>query len=253
MGQLIKATDLPWHYPLVWLSITTPVAYQLVGLVGLVLVTTRLVRQPWAQLRTAVGRFDFLVAGWLLVPVALVIGLHSVLYDGWRHLYFIYPALLLLAVQGAQAAARLGPAWRRAAWALGILSGAELVLTAGRMVAMHPYQQVYFSYLPSQVVERSFERDYWGLAYRQALEYLVAHQPTGPIYLTASNLPPLENNKVWLAPADRARLVIAPHAPGRYFISGYRSVGMPYADTVGHEVFVVRADGIKILSVFQRP
>jgi len=254
MGQLIKATDLPWHYPLVWISITTPLAYQLAGLVGLV--AARLLRQPGAQLRTAAGRFDFLVVGWLLVPVALVIGLHSVLYDGWRHLYFIYPALLLLAVEGARAVARLGrrgATWHRVALALGGLAGAELVLTAGRMVAMHPYQQTYFSYLPSRVVERSFERDYWALSYRQGLEYLVARLPTGPIYLAASHLPPLENNKVWLTPADRARLVLAPRVPGRYFITAYRSLGVPYADSVGHEVFTIRADGVKILSIFQRP
>ncbi|MGI4742573.1 MAG: hypothetical protein ACRYG7_46030 [Janthinobacterium lividum] len=159
-------------------------------------------------------------------------------------------------MQGAQAVARLGQlgaTWQRVALALGVLSGAELVLTAGRMVAMHPYQQVYFSYLPSRVVEHSFERDYWALSYRRGLEYLVAHQPTGPIYLAASHLPPLENNKAWLTPADRARLLIAPRAPGRYFISAYRSLGVPYADTVGHEVFTVRANGVQILSVFQRP
>jgi hypothetical protein len=180
-----------------------------------------------------------------------------VLYDGWRHLYFIYPALLLLAVRGGLAVARLGQRGAGSRWlvrALGLLAGAEAALTAGRMVAMHPHQQTYFSYLPRQQAERLFERDYWGLSFRQGLAFLVAHQPKGPILVQASNLLPLENNTVWLTPADRARLVTQP-PPGaaRYFISNYRTVAGDYPRSVGTEIFVVRADGVKILSVFQLP
>lgn len=256
MGALVKASALPWHYALVWMSITTPVAYQLAGLLGLAVVAAGLLRRPAATLRTAAGRFDLLVAGWLVVPIALVIALQSVIYDGWRHLYFVYPALLLLAVRGGLALAQLarrGAGWHRLALGLAGLASAETVLTAGRMARMHPFEQTYFSYLPSRVVERSFERDYWALSYRPALEYLVARQPTGPIYIDALHLPPLQNNKPWLAPADQARLITAPGAAGRYFITSYRSRPAPYPDSVGQEVFVVRADGVKLLSIFRRP
>jgi hypothetical protein len=116
---------------------------------------------------------------------------------------------------------------------LGVLAGAELLLTAGRMAFMHPFEQTYFSYLPRRVVERSFERDYWGLAYRRGLEYLVARQPQGTIFIDATH-------------HYRGRA-------GRYFISGYRSTGQPYPDSVGQEVYAVRADGITLLSIFQRP
>jgi hypothetical protein len=256
MGYKIPAAALPWHYAPVWMSITTPVAYQLAGLLGLVLTAGVLLREPGAVLRSASRRFDFLVVGWLVAPVAMVIVLHSVLYDGWRHLYFVYPALLLLAVRGGLALAQLGRrslGWHRLVLGLGVLAGAELLLTAGRMAFMHPFEQTYFSYLPRRVVERSFERDYWGLAYRRGLEYLVARQPQGTIFIDATHLPPLGNNKPWLAPADQARLVLAPGRAGRYFISGYRSTGQPYPDSVGQEVYAVRADGITLLSIFQRP
>ena len=253
-GQVLQATDIPWHYALVWISITTPVAYQVAALVGLGVVAEKLIRQPHA-LRTLAGQLDLLLLAWLLLPIGLVMYLHSVLYDGWRHLYFIYPALLLLALRGGLAVRQLGrrsPGWHRLAVGLGLLAGAEAIFTAVRMVWMHPHQQTYFSYLPREQVGRMFERDYWGLSFRQGLAYVVAHQPTGPIALEVTYTLLLDNNKVWLSPADRARLLVAPNAPGRYFITTYRTTPSPYPASVGQEVFSIRADGVKILSVFQR-
>jgi hypothetical protein len=257
MGQVVNATKIPWHYGLVWMSITTPIAYQVAGLLGLGLVAWRLLRHPWATLRTSSGRLDFLVAGWLVAPLVLVIALHSVLYDGWRHLYFVYPALLLLAVRGAVAVGRLaqrGQAWRQLALGLGLLASAELMLTAVRMARMHPFEQTYFSYLPSRVAERSFERDYWALSYRQGLEHLVATHPKGPIYVDAAHLFQIDNNSLWLPEADRDRLVITSSQPGRYFISSYRCMGTHYStDDMGPEVFTLHPDGITILSIFKKP
>ena len=231
-GQMIPAKDLPWHYPLVWISITTPVAYQVAALLGLGVVTATLLRQPWAALRTTAGQLDLLVAGWLVVPLGLVIFFHSTIYDGWRHLYFIYPALLLLAVRGGRAVAQFGQrgtGWRALALSLGALAGAEAVLTAGRMVAMHPNQQVYFSYLPRRQAEVLFERDYWGLSMRQGLEYLVAHQPKGRLHVYVDHTVLFDNNKVWLSPADQARLVLGEDSVrGRYFLADYRSVAGDY-------------------------
>jgi hypothetical protein len=253
-GEEVAAQNLPWHYAPAWILLTTPVAYSLGGLVALLHLGWQVARTPFSMIRAGASRLDLLFAGWLLLPVLLVITLNSVLYDGWRHLYFVYPALLLLAVSTAQ------KLWQRAASSslrlvqLGVLGLAilEMGFTALRMVRMHPNQQTYFSFLPRHQVEQLFERDYWGLSYRQGLEYVVAQQPTGPIPIDVSHVPMLDNNKVLLAPADQARLLYMPTAAGRYFITAYRRYPGEYPDSVGQEVFTVRADGVKILSVFRR-
>jgi hypothetical protein len=253
-GRVILSNNLPWHYVPVWISITTPVAYQLAALGGMGISAASLLRQPRTALRTTTGQFDLLLLGWLGLPLALVLGLHSVIYDGWRHLYFIYPALLLFAVRGIVAVAQVGQrglGWHRISLGLGLLAGGEAVLTAVRMVRLHPYQQLYFSYLPSTLVERSFERDYWGLSYREGLSYLVAHQPKGPIPLAVSSTTLLENNKVWLAPADRIRFVKPTPNHDYYFITSYRAIPGNLPANTGQEIFTVRTEGIKILSVFQ--
>jgi hypothetical protein len=256
LGHVIPAKTIPWHYALVWMSITIPLAYQAAAVIGLAVVAWGLVRQPWRALRTFAGHLDLLLVGWLVLPLALVMVLHSAIYDGWRHLYFVYPALLLFTIEGGLAVARFGQrhaGWRKLALGLALLAGAEAVLTAVRMVRMHPHQQVYFSYLTSQQAERLFERDYWSLSYRQGLEYLVARQPQGTILVDAAQSTPLESNVAWLAPRDRARVVQTARGAGQYIITSYRSISGAYPDTVGQEVFAVRADGIKILSVFKRP
>ncbi|OWP64341.1 hypothetical protein CDA63_04715 [Hymenobacter amundsenii] len=251
-GQLVAAQHLPWHYAPVWLLITTPVAYSVGALLGLGLAAGRLLRRPLARLRTLDGRLDLLFGGWLLLPFLLVIGLHSVIYDGWRHLYFTYPALLLLAVSAGRqlwAWGKLHRWGRPVLVVLGLLTGLEMAVTAGRMVRMHPYQQVYFSFLTPRQVAYGFERDYWGLAYRQGLEYLVRRHPTGPIYVAAAEQRPFVNNLVWLPPADQRRIHLVPPGPGRYHLFGYRRWAGPPPAALGREVYAVRADGLTILSV----
>ncbi|MFD2785669.1 hypothetical protein [Hymenobacter rubripertinctus] len=254
LGRAESSLRLPWHYAPVWLLITTPVAYSLAGLAGLLALAGRLLRHPKRLLSTAAGRLDLLFGGWLLGPFVLVIGLQSVIYDGWRHLYFTYPALLLLAVGAGRqlwAWARAQSRWRPVVAALGLLAALEAVVTAGRMVAMHPQQQVYFSFLPAQVVEQQFERDYWGLAYRQGLEWLLRHQPTGRIAVDVSHLPPFENNLALLPAADRARFVFAPEEPGHYYITGFRFRPVHLTPEMGRLLHTVRADGVTVLVVCQ--
>ena len=36
----------------------------------------------------------------LFIPIIMVITLNSTLYNGWRHLYFIYPVFLLISIKG---------------------------------------------------------------------------------------------------------------------------------------------------------
>ncbi|MET4105875.1 glycosyltransferase family 39 protein [Hymenobacter sp. UYP22] len=255
-GEYESAQDLPWHYAPVWLLVTTPLSYSLAALGGLLLQIRQVCTRPRTVLGTYTGRLDLLFCGWLLGPMILVIGMNSVLYDGWRHLYFVYPALLLLAVgAGVRLWRWAGQATRRrrimqaAAGAVTL----EMAFTAVRMALMHPQQQVYFSFLPTHKVEQWFERDYWGLSYRQGLEYLARTYPQGPILVDPQHIPPFENNRALLPPADRQRFVVSETAPGRFLLLDYRSQAGTVVTPTGWEVYRVTADGLPILSIYQHP
>jgi hypothetical protein len=255
-GKLIPSNQLPWHYLPVWILITTPVAYSLLALLGLSRQLTRLFRSQGACLRSIAAQADAWFSLWLLGPVLVVMGTRAVVYDGWRHVYFIYPALLLFTVQGLRFLVRVVSARRPMRWVAGALLAAallELPLTAVRMVRMHPFQNVYFSFLPAPLAEQWFERDYWGLAFRQGLEWLLTHDASPQITIQMVSMQePLYNNSLLLPQAERARIQYQPNARARYYITGYRWHPQSYLDSVGREVYHIRAEGVKILSIFQR-
>jgi hypothetical protein len=111
---------------------------------------------------------------WLLLPPAVAIVAHSVLLDGWRHLYFIYPALVLLAARAMAgllgAAARLPGAWApRGAAACWLVGVGVVAGNATALAALHPYESLYFNRLAGRdlrAVGQGFEVDYWGRSIR---------------------------------------------------------------------------------------
>ncbi|TGE26555.1 phospholipid carrier-dependent glycosyltransferase [Hymenobacter metallicola] len=261
LGQQISVRSLPWHYAPVWLLVTTPAAYSAAFVAGCTTLAYTIRQQRFSLLRRRTGRQDLLYITWFFAPLAAVVLLHSVLYDGWRHLYFIYPAFLLLALRGVRVAAAAwrtpsGPAARR--WsgaALLVVLAGGMLHSAYRIIRDHPYQNVYFSVLPGPVAERLFERDYWGLAGRRGLEWILAQDRKAQVLVgtDARAALVLHNNHLLLPPAERARVVLTSAEQAHYFLTTYRWHPGAYPTSYGPEVYSIRVNGVKILSVFRRP
>ena len=265
-GHFESIQALPWHYAPVWLLITTPVPYVVLFLMGVVKqVRTVWVAGPVRWLRHTAARRDLLLLMWFFGPLLGVILLHSTIYDGWRHLYFVYPAFVLLALQGVR---MLWQAWKQGAQegtshrlvrrAAGVMLGGLALSTgwvAWRMVAEHPFQYAYFSFLPGDVIEQNFERDYWGLSVKQGLEWVLAHDARPHVAVAMderTDITMLINAKM-LPPADRARLRFVPPARADYFFSIYRWHPQPYPRSMGQPVHDIRVGGARILTVLRRP
>jgi hypothetical protein len=259
LGKEILARSLPWHYVPVWLLVTTPLPYSGLALIGVGAALRDAARQRLRWLQTAANRQDLLFAAWFGGPVFAVIWFQSVIYDGWRHLYFIYPAFLLLALRGFTVVwpggwrPKPGGNWLRIGLGTALILG--VAHTAFRMVRDHPYQNVYFSFLPGEVAGRLFERDYWGLSGWEGMRWILAHDPSPQV--TVSTDPRttvmLHNSRLLLPPAERARVVMSSQAQAHYFLTVYRWHPNPYPASYGREVHQIRVNGNKILSVFQRP
>jgi len=254
---------LPWHYIPVWIFVTTPVTYSLSACIGLGYVFFSLATSRHRALQQCV---DLLVIAWLFIPLLIVITLHPVIYNGWRHLYFVYPAVVLLAVRGLALLFRTiksAHLFRRQLAVLYLLVvSSEIGYTIWRMVQAHPYEYVYFSFLPPHKAEQLFELDYWGLSYRRGLEWILQHD-TDETITFCGNAGYLDNNMLVLPPAQRARLRFVPNpnnaavpsAHARYFLTAYYYYGgqqSSYPDSLGKEVYTLRADGLRIFSVFRR-
>lgn len=255
LGEKVGAVWLPWHYAPVWIAVTTPVAYLVGFVLGVGGVLFSLARRQLGYLRTFAGRLDILFLGWFFLPIIMVIALDSIIYDGWRHLYFVYPALLILALRGGLALWQWGQhrrLLRPVAAGAAALASLEAVFTVVRMVQAHPQEHVYFSFLPGARVEKLFERDYWGLSYRQGLEWIAHHDDSPVLHVTAHHAGLIGNNLAIMRAEDRARFVEGGSNQPRYFLGAYRNHPEPYPDSLGQEVYTVRAYGMKVLSVFSR-
>lgn len=211
MGQLVRDNTLPWHYAPVWIGITVPLLYLVFFGVGVLVIIAAVVRRR-ARLYAGAEWQDLLFLGLAVAPLLAVIVLHSVLYNGWRQLYFLYPMLLLVALRGLVAAwhwqppARLGQRYWQPALGLGVAAG--LAVVAGRMVQLHPLENLYFNALAPKPYEDNYETDYWGMGTRNGLEWILAHDDRPKIKVGSPELYHIVLAYQILPPDARRRLVV---------------------------------------------
>ena len=161
MGAEYPAQELPWYYAPWWFAISAPP----VVLAGAAL-------SPFFTMNRAdtLRRAGLWVVA--IAPLAATIIMSSTLYDGVRHLLFIYPVLVVLAAGGWTGLLRRlrPPGWR---------VGAALALAAGMagmlifVVRSHPNQVVYFNVFVGGPRDafRQYELDYWGNCMLQGVRW----------------------------------------------------------------------------------
>ena len=260
-GELIPATRLPWHYIPVWVGITTPLLYIVLFAVGALSIVFQFLSHPLKSVQRAVWQLDALFLCTVLLPIVAVIVLNSTLYDGWRQMYFVYPGIVLMSIAGlrvlVQSLTQLrNTSPRAAATALALLVLFSLSQTLAFMIRNHPHQNVYFNSLGS-IQPTNFDLDYWGLSYKQALEYVAVADDSPEIEFAAANSPGYINVSI-METQDRARLKRIPLEEiekAKFYLSNYRSGEwgkyqkgqFPYVN----EVYKIEMDGIPIMGVYQ--
>jgi hypothetical protein len=108
--------------------------------------------------------------------------------------------------------------------ALFLLVLVSVITTGTFMVRNHPNQNVYFNFIAGRETTRNFEADYWGLSYRQGLEYILEHDKRDSIPVFAINYPGRANLEI-LPPAERNRIVFTEPEGADYWLSNYRFPG----------------------------
>jgi hypothetical protein len=207
-GNYYTSTDLPRQYLLVWILISTPLLYSAlfcVGVYSIIKTTLRNNVQIWknsAQLQ------DLIFLGLFLSPILFVFFKRSVVYDGWRQFYFVYPAFICVAIRGLTckpASIALFKLHRVVLALLLCLTAASLTVW---MIRQHPFQNLYFNVLGPKGPAQSFELDYWGTSNVKVLRFLLAYQPTGSIRVLPVGITALSQSLVMLDEAERKRIQI---------------------------------------------
>jgi hypothetical protein len=116
----------------------------------------------------------------LAFPLLLVTWARAPFYDGVRHLLFVMPVLAaLVAAAFSWSVNRFGSPWTRRLTS--IVLAALLASVVPEMIALHPYQSIYFNRLVAGGLPRAgrlYETDYWGQSYREAVLWLGDHYET---------------------------------------------------------------------------
>ena len=222
MGNVYMSNAVPWNYIPVWFAITAPPVALALGAIGVAAVCRQTITRPIAALRDRETRFRILLLACVALPVVVVIALQSNIYNGWRHMYFLWTPFCLFAAVGLhritnismgggiwkfgallprRVSDRLIPALTYGATAIGLIT----TLTA--MAALHPYEHIYFNALvdtktPGALAAR-YDTDYWNMAQRQLLEYLLARHPDDILRVW----PQSESAQI-LPQSDRERIVV---------------------------------------------
>ena len=88
----------PWYFVPLWMLYSTPLLY-LLGFLGFLILGLRYsVRSIFDDQSPLFQRL--IILSLLVIPLLAVIIFQSVLYGDWRHLYFVYPAFIILATAG---------------------------------------------------------------------------------------------------------------------------------------------------------
>jgi hypothetical protein len=251
-GQMVSASGLPWHYLPVWVVLTTPVVISILFVIGIFWQGFKSIRNYVPQLFEEAGFLISLL--WLIIPLAVVIFLNSVLYDGWRHVFFIYPAYIIIALYGLKNLFSIHVNGTRQKFIqttilffvfFGLLSPLSF------MIRNHPFENVYFNSLAGsdyRIIKQRYEMDYWGLSYHQALLDVLIKDDSPLIFIKVDNTPGKLN--AWLltqAEQDRISFV-EEFEDADYFITNFRW----HPDEYDYPLFYsVEVEGVSINSTYR--
>lgn len=171
LGQYIESTSLPWHYIPVWILCTVPLSYLLLSLVGI-------------ADSVSYGRKDsnrYLIACALILPLAYVIIRRPVLYNGWRHFYFIWVPLSILAVYGFNALRRV-LADTKGRYIPYVYVALSLGFILFRIAMYHPFEWAYFNPFIERYAENNLEKDYWAITPLNSYKFIKDNQTEGEFY-----------------------------------------------------------------------
>jgi hypothetical protein len=129
---------------------------------------------------------DLIFIGFCIGPVIAVIALNSVLYNGWRHVYFIYPTFVLITVVGLHWLWSVVKFSKILKTIIAVIVIGSFANTSIWMIQNHPLQNLYFNSLTKDW-DKKYEVDYWGLAYKPLLEAILTKDTSQSVSIFPGN------------------------------------------------------------------
>ena len=173
-GENVMSDATVWHYPLTWMLFTIPIFIWL----GLV------VHMIWGgQIFKRYAPLPyFLLVFATVFPLVYIIYKDSILHDGWRHLIFVYPSLVVIAAMGWVFLEEKLKHQRVGTYAVWIMLTLALLEPSIFILRNNKVPYVYFNPLVGGIngAFGYYETDYWGVSVKPAIDWMEEQGIVGP-------------------------------------------------------------------------
>ncbi len=185
-GAIFRHSDhpLPFYYLPYYIATTTPVYVVFLAAVGQAMALRYWIKNRQTLLCDQKGLL--LLASTLIwaAPLCYAMVSNPVVYNGWRHFYFVFAGLAVVAAWGLECLIRLlqnhGKRWQQTTAA--VLAAICFLTSAVGIAINHPYQYAYFNAAGKALnpvsLQEGMELDYWCVSLIDALEEAVLAQKT---------------------------------------------------------------------------
>ena len=214
MGEFISSTNVPWHYRIVWFLITVPIFILFFFVIGFCLLVIEIVKgiielnesndDLW---KNSDQMFSFVLLTILVTIVVAVIKFNASQFGGWRHLYFLYPLVIILSLIGFDRINKLLKN-SKLKFIVYLLIGINLFYIISWNYRNHPHQQVYFNYFIKDYAKMNFELDYWGLSNIHSIKYILQDNINYPIKIGTVSFSSLEESILMLDENNKKNISI---------------------------------------------
>ena len=215
-GNYFKSNLLPFSYLPTWIIISTPVIHLIFFFLGSFYVFRRiLIRFTNIKENNNFSDFwrgnnekkDFYIFFSFLICFIYLIFIHKTFFNGWRHSYFLNIFLVYFSTYGFYLVYNNIKIIKKKIMLL-LLVLLMTFFLAGRMLIYHPYQNIYFNFLVTDVMKQGFDIDYNGLSGIDFLQKILVNYDNKKINIAVASYLPLERSLALLKESDKKKINI---------------------------------------------
>lgn len=193
LGEYSHAKASPWYYVPLWISITTPVYIIFLFTIGFIRIFFRAIKRLvaihpdkklndlWRGDKELINLIFFSI---IFLSIFAAILFKSTLYNGWRHFYFLYPLIIIIAINEIRYSYFKFKKFRKLLLIIFFLC---IIYQLKTLISYHPHQYSYFNFFAGYKPHNNFEVDYWGLSNKYAIEKIINHNSFEKNNITVSN------------------------------------------------------------------
>jgi len=216
-GKYVYTNFLPYNYIFTWIFITTPILYTILFIIGYVQIFRRFFLKflnikdnaYYDDLWRGVNeKKDLFILFNITGVISYLVLSDVILYNGWRHLYFINIFIIYIATY----------AFYRIDLHLQLKSKKKihyyilipfLITIIYKMIIYHPFQNIYFNNYLNKISHLNFEIDYDGISGKKfLLEILALEKNKNIINIGVASWYPLHRSIKLLDKKDRKKINI---------------------------------------------